>query len=105
MEFLYEIMCVNSDGEEWIDSYWSDEEQAKDEFYNVVSIAEDNFPDEYVEEEGEEEAFYKILKIQLFKRFLNKSGNASPYWRQGEECIFTALVNKSDTAYNIHEGL
>lgn len=105
MEFLYEIVCVNSDGEEWIDSYWLDEGQAKDEFYNVVSIAEDGLMDEYAEEEEEEEASYKILKIQLFKRFLNKSGRAVPYWRQGEECIFTALINKSNTAYNIHEGL
>lgn len=104
MEFLYEIVCVNNDGEEWIDSYWLDEEQARDEFYNVVSIAEDNLPDEDEEEDEDKEA-YIILKIQLFKRFLNKSGNAVPYWRDGEKCIFTALVNKSNTAYNIDEGL
>lgn len=100
MGFLYEVLCVNSDKEEWIDSYWLDREEAKEEFENIVSFASDNLP---IDEE--DEFFSPILKIQLFKRFLNKTGNGCPYWRDGEECIYTAVLNKRKTEYEIREGL
>ena len=110
MEFIFEIYCENFEGDEWVDSYWLDEEKASEEFENVISIAQERllpmmeiFDDE--KEEEEEDSPLPLLKIaRLFKRCLNCSGNVSHYWRDEEKILMSATVNARHIGYNVREG-
>lgn len=110
MEFIFEIYCENFEGDEWVDSHWLDEEKAREEFENVVYIAEERLPptmkifDEEDEEKEEDFPLPLLKTIRLFKRCLNCSGNASHYWRDKEKILMSATINARHTEYNVREG-